>query len=436
LRVISKQGSPNDEGNRVKEEHSKKRGKKKKEEKKRKGVVSVAIELNMYRAVALAAFLYWLGTLIVSKVSFFSRYCIPSPLVGGLCFAILNTILYSAGLPYITFDSTFQTLFMNMFFTTVGFTVSIPLLLRGGKAVLIVLILASILILLQNGLGAVIMKAFGQDPRLGLAVGSISMVGGPGTAAAFGPVLEEAGAEGGSVVGLAAATFGLIMGSLMGGPVAKMLITKHNLTSSGGDEAMESDDSTFTTHSGNIVKGFMLVMLCVGIGNWVSVVLTSVTGLTFPSYIGAMLVAVVVRNVMLYGKMDFPGNEIDSMGNMCLCLFLAMALMSLKLWQLVGLALPMIIALAAQIVLMFLYAYFICFPMLGRNYDAAVEVSGLIGFGMGATSNAMANMQAVTKKYGPSPTAFFAIPIVGGMFIDFINSVCITFGVTFFGNWL
>lgn len=392
------------------------------------------ITLNMYHAVALAAALFWLGNLLVRRVRFFSRYCIPAPLVGGLCFAAVNTALYGMGFAYITFDDTLQTVFMTMFFTTVGFTVSLPLLARGGKAVLVCLLLASVMTVLQNLVGVGTLAALGEDPRLGLAVGSIALIGGPGTAAAFGPDLEAAGCAGGSVVGLAAATFGLVIGSIMGGPTARKLIEKNGLKgrAKAGSAQQTGEEDSFVTGSPRFVKGFMLVLFCLGVGNWLSSLLKTVTGMTFPGYIGAMLAAVAVRNVLDAAGSEYPGEEIETVGNMALSIFLAMAMMSLKLWELVDLALPMLAALALQILLMFLFCYFIVFRFMGRDYDGAVMVSGFIGFAMGATSNAMANMQAVTKKYGPSPAAYFAIPMVGGMFIDFVNAVVIA-GML---NWL
>lgn len=385
------------------------------------------IELNMYHAVAVAAVLFWLGDTLTKKLTVFSRYCIPAPLVGGLVFAIINTALYAAHLPYIVFDDTLQTVFMTMFFTTVGFTVSLPLLMKGGKAVLICLALASVLTVAQNVLGVVSLSAMGQDPRLGLAVGSIALIGGPGTAAAFGPDLEAAGCVGGSVVGLAAATFGLVMGSIMGGPTARRLIIKNNLeckTRSGAGLDQTEEESFYTSPS-QFVKAFMLIMFCLGFGNWISATLKDYTGMTFPAYIGAMLAAVLVRNIMGVDGHEYPEFEVETIGSMSLSLFLAMAMMGLKLWELVDLALPMMVALLLQIILMFVFCYFLVFRFMGRDYDAAVMTSGFIGFAMGATSNAMANMQAVTKKYGPSPTAYFAIPMVGGMFIDFVNAVVI-----------
>ena len=395
----------------------------------------LTVELNMYHGVALGAFLFWLGGMITDKVSLLNRYCIPAPLVGGLCFSILNCILYSAGIASISFDATLQTVFMIMFFTTVGFTVSIPTLLKGGKAVILCLFVSILMIPLQNFLGGGVMRVFGQDPLLGIGCGSIALIGGPGTAAAFGPDLEAAGAIGGSVVSIAAATFGLVAGSLIGGPTARRLIEKHDLrpaaVAAGGAPGavlaadIASEDEDFLTSSPRFIKGFMLLLLAVGVGNQVSVWLKALTGLTFPAYIGAMLVAVAVRNVMDGMKVEYPAEEIDTMGNMFLSIFLAMALAGLKLWELIDLALPMIVCLLLQCVVMFLFTYFVVFNVMGRSYDAAVMTAGFIGFAMGATSNAMANMQVVTRKYGPSPVAYFAIPMVGGMFIDFFNAVFI-----------
>ena len=390
------------------------------------------ISLNMYHAVALGAVLFWIGGVITDKVSVLNRYCIPAPLVGGLLFSIINCILTVSGVASITFDGTLQTVFQNLFFTTVGFTVSIPALLRGGKSVVLVL------------LGGGIMLAFGQDPLIGIGIGSTALIGGPATAAAYGPELVKAGAPAGAdVAALAAATFGLVSGSLMGGPVARSLIVKHNLRSTEGHAAaaksaetlaadVAGEDESFTSASPRFVKGFMLLLAALGIGAQISVWLTDLTGLTFPSYIGAMLTAVVIRNVMIAVKVEYPDQEIDTMGTMFLSIFLALALSSLKLWELVDLALPMIICLLLQCVVMVIFSYFVVFNVMGRDYEAAVMSAGFIGFAMGATSNAMANMQVVTKKYGPAPVAYFAIPMVGGMFIDFFNAVLITFNINLF----
>lgn len=391
------------------------------------------IHLNMYHAVALGAAMFWLGTILTRRIGLLNRFCIPAPLVGGLCFALANTLLYATGVAVIQFDNTLETVFMVLFFCTVGFTVSIPQLLKGGRAVILLLILGIVMIVLQNGMGGAIMALMGKNPLYGIGCGSIALIGGPGTAAGIGPDLEAAGAAGAKAVSIAAATFGLVTGSLMGGPTARRLINKYGLRSkrSGQDGAVVEDES-LSTNSARLIKGFMLILVGVGIGNQVSTWLTQLCGFSFPGYIGAMVVAVVIRNAMDAGKMEFPGGEIDAFGNVFLSIFLSMALAGLKLWQLVDLALPMIVCLAAQVVLMFLFAYFIVFRVMGKDYDAAVMTAGFIGFGMGATSNAMANMQVVSKKYGPSPIAYFAIPMVGSLFIDFFNAAMIAFNI---GLW-
>ena len=390
------------------------------------------IQLNMYHALALGAAMYALGLVLTKKIPVLSRFCIPAPLVGGLCFAVFNTILYATGTAVITFDDTLQTVFMIMFFTTVGFTVSIPLLFKSGKAVIMLLILSIVMIILQNAVGSGVMALMGKNPLFGLACGSISMIGGPGTAAGIGPDLDAVGAIGGTTVAVAAATFGLIFGSLLGGPIARKLIVKNHLRDEVVEQVTEedADDAHFTTHSNNFVYGFLLMLFCVGVGSIVTVGLTKLFGFNFPIYIGSMLVAVAVRNVIDHFKiMEFPTAEISTMGNMFLAIFLSLAFSGLKLWQLIALALPMIVALAAEVVLMVIFSWLVVFPIMGRDYDAAMITAGFIGFGMGATSNAMANMQAVSRRYGPSPSAYFVIPMVGGLFNDFFNAAIIAFAI-------
>ena len=226
------------------------------------------IQLNMYHALALGAAMYALGLVLTKKIPVLSRFCIPAPLVGGLCFAVFNTILYATGTAVITFDDTLQTVFMIMFFTTVGFTVSIPLLFKSGKAVIMLLILSIVMIILQNAVGSGVMALMGKNPLFGLACGSISMIGGPGTAAGIGPDLDAVGAIGGTTVAVAAATFGLIFGSLLGGPIARKLIVKNHLRDEVVEQVTEedADDAHFTTHSNNFVYGFLLMLFLTWLG--------------------------------------------------------------------------------------------------------------------------------------------------------------------------
>ena len=383
----------------------------------------MAINVDALTTLVAAAVLYWLGNWLVKHIRLLRQYCIPAPLVGGLLFAVANTALYASGRSYFTFNGHIQTFFMIVFFTTVGFTVRIPLLKQGGKAVIRCLVLATALTLAQNVLGALVLGMMGQDPRLGLAVGSISLVGGPGTAAAFGPVLEEAGAAGGSVVGISAATFGLIMGSVLGGPTANWLIQRKGIRGRNEDPAtvanLETDAQKLNAKRTGI--SVLLILFCMGGSYVLAEAFTAFTGITMPWFAATMLLSALMRNTTEMDEDEFPDREAEAIGNISLCAFLSMAMMSLKIWELAELAGPLVIALAAQTVLLLGFSVMIVFPKLGGDYDAAAMTAGFIGFSMGATSNAMANMQAVTNKYGPSPTAFLVIPLVGGMAIDFVN---------------
>lgn len=386
------------------------------------------IKLGVTETIVAAAVLYGVGAWLVGRLSLLRRYCIPPPLVGGLIFATINTWLHVTGRGGVSFHGGIQSFLMILFFTTVGFTVRIPLLKQGGKAVIRCLVLASILTLAQNVLGAGVLYGMGADPRLGLAVGSISLVGGPGTAAAFGPVLEEAGAIGGSVVGISAATFGLVMGSIMGGPVAEKLIQRYGLAGDvwDGPELTLDETPARRTTWAHIGRMAVLTAFCMAVGVLLARVFTDWTGITLPDYIGGMILAACVRNTTNMTEEEFPDRETDFVGNIALCFFLTMAMMSLRIWELADLAGPLVAALALQTVMMLVFSWWVVFPQLGRSYEAAVMTAGFIGFSMGATSNAVANMQAVTRRHGPSPTAFFVIPTVGGMFIDFVNVFVIT----------
>lgn len=400
------------------------------------------ISLNMYQAVAVAALVLLLGRFLVSKFSILTKYCIPEPVVGGVVYAVIHFGLRSAGILEISLDTTLQNVFMTIFFCSVGFTACFRLLKKGGVQVFIFLGLAVLMVILQNGLGATLAGLFNLDPRLGLATGSIPMVGGHGTAGAFGPVLEEAGVAGASTVAIAAATFGLVAGCVIGGPIAYKRIHQFNLKSA--ESAVGLDESTVTVDKNEVTgaidsKRFLdaalYLAIAIGAGTIVATYLQKLTimgkPMTFPSYIGAMVVAAAIRNIMDSRKKDMPLEEISTIGSFCLSLFLGMAMIGLQLWQLADLALPLVVMLIAQTTLMACFAYILVFNILGRNYDAAVMTTGFCGFGMGATPNAMANMQAVVNEYGPAPTAYFVVPLVGSLFIDFCNSIIITLFMNF-----
>lgn len=388
-----------------------------------------AIQLDMYQAAAVAALVLLLGRFLVRKVELLRHYCIPEPVAGGVVFALAHLALRQAGILEISFDSTLQTFFMVVFFCSVGFTACFRLLKKGGLQVLLFLGIAVMMCVLQNSLGAFIASAFDLDPRLGLATGSIPMVGGHGTAASFGPLLEKAGVSGASAVAIASATFGLVAGCVIGSPTAVSRIRQKKLhsfeTATGSNEVVvDKNEVTGAIDSGRFLNAALCLALAIGAGTVVSAWLNKV--FTFPIYIGAMLVAAFIRNTTDMAGKEIPMEEISTIGSFSLSLFLGLAMMGLKLWELADLAVPMVVMLVAQTVLMMVYAYFVVFNLLGKNYDAAVMTSGFCGFGMGATPNAMANMQAITQKYGPAPTAYFVVPLVGSLFIDFMNTIVIT----------
>ena len=384
----------------------------------------------MYQTIAVAVVVLILGAFLKRKISFLEKFCIPAPVIGGLIFAIFTLICYSTGILEIDFDDTLKEVCMVFFFTSVGFQANLKVLKSGGKPLLIFLVLVIVLIITQNFTAIGLANLLGLDSLTGMTTGSIPMVGGHGTAGAFGPVLEDFGISGATTVCTAAATFGLIAGSLMGGPIGNRLIKKHNLL-----ETIKNDDDTLLVeeeekherHFSMYAPAVFQLIIAVGIGTIFSKLL-SLTGMTFPIYIGAMIAAAIMRNIGEYtGKITIHMGEINDLGGICLSLFLGIAMITLKLWQLADLELPLVILLAGQVALMFLFSYIVVFNVMGRNYDAAVLVAGTCGFGMGATPNAMANMQAICEKYEPSVKAYLIIPIVGSLFADFLNSLTITF---------
>lgn len=390
------------------------------------------IELDLYQATAVAALVLLLGRVLVSKIAILRKYCIPAPVVGGFIYAILHTILRGMGILEIQGDMTLQSVFMTAFFCSVGFTASFRMLKKGGVQTVIFLGLAAAMVVLQNVLGAGLAGVFGLDPRLGLATGSIPMVGGHGTAGSFGPLLEGLGVANANVVAIASATYGLVAGCVIGGPIASSKIRKFKLGSAAsGSSTEEVAEEEAKLSSPLILDGLLYLIVAIGFGTLVSAVLGKF--MTFPSYIGAMLVGAIIRNVADMQGKEIPMEEISSLGGAALSVFLGMAMIGMKLWQLAELAVPLVVMLLAQTILMFVYANFVVFNVLGKSYDAAVMTSGFCGFGMGATPNAMANMQAITSQHGPAPTAYMVVPLVGSLFIDFVNASILTGFINFLG---
>lgn len=387
------------------------------------------IQIDMYQTLALSVVVLMLGQFLKQKINFLEKFCIPSPVVGGLIFSVLTCILYSTGVVEFTFDDTLREVCMVFFFTSVGFQANLKVLKSGGKALAIFLGLVIALIFMQNLLAVGVSHLIGLDSLVGLCTGSIPMVGGHGTAGAFGPVLEDFNVQGATTICTAAATFGLVAGSLIGGPIGKRLIEKKHLLDTivtEDDSLLIEEEKKHERHSNMYAAAVFQLILAVGLGTIISELLTK-TGLTFPIYIGAMIVAAIIRNVGEYsGKFDIYMGEINNLGGICLSLFLGIAMITLKLWQLAELALPLMILLGAQLLIIFLYTYFVVFRVMGKDYDAAVLAAGTCGFGMGATPNAMANMQVLCDRYAPSVKAYLLVPLIGSLFADFINSLVIT----------
>lgn len=388
------------------------------------------IQLDMYQTLAVAVLVLLLGNYLKKKIYFLQKFCIPAPVIGGLIFAIITCICYVTGIAEFSFDDTLREVCMVFFFTSVGFQANLKVLKSGGKSLIVFLGLVIVLIILQNLTAVGLAKLLNLNPLIGMCTGSIPMVGGHGTAGAFGPVLEDLNIKGATTICTAAATFGLIFGSLVGGPLGKRLIEKHSLlntTANEDDSLLVEDEKKHERHTNMYADAVFQLILAIGVGTIFTMLLTK-TGLTFPIYIGAMLAAALMRNICEYtGIATIHMGEINDLGGISLSLFLGMAMITLRLWELASLALPLVILLAAQVLLIIIFTYVIEFNIMGRDYDAAILVSGTCGFGTGATPNAMANMQAVCDQYVPSIKAYLLIPLVGSLFADFLNSLVITF---------
>ena len=408
-------------------------------------------QLNMAETVGFAIILLLLGRWIKKKVNFFEKYCIPAPVIGGFLFSIIVFILRQTNVAEIKFDDTLQKFFMVMFFTSVGFNASLKVLKKGGKKVVIFLFVAAGLCVMQNLVAVALSGFVGIPPLLALMTGSTPMTGGHGTSAAVAPTIEALGPiyKGANAIAIASATFGLIAGSALGGPIANRLINKHKLlpehfTKDKIKHKNEDIDEEVLKRQKPYLDGerfsmaFFYILIAMGIGSYLSMLIDYLMSMTkieahFPIYIGPMIVAAIIRNLSDNIKfMNAPTKEISILEDVALNLFLAMALMTLRLWELIDLALPVFILLIAQIVLIYIYLNVVTFRAMGSDYDAAVMVSGHCGFGMGATPNGISNMKAVTEKYVYSKMAFFVIPIVGSLFIDFANISIITIFTQFF----
>jgi ESS family glutamate:Na+ symporter len=414
-----------------------------------------SIELDMIQTAGIGALALIVGMVLTRKVAFLQKFCVPSPVSGGIIFSLITLVLYGFCDVEVSFDGTLKDVFMLAFFTSVGFQSDLKVIKQGGRLLVIMLTLLVVIIALQNLMPMGITRLMGVDSLIGMAAGSISTTGGHGTAGGFASVLEGMGLHGAGTVGMAAATFGLIAGSMIGGPLAEKIVrtklTHEQMQPQDEDidpamAGIESDEASPTGRTKRVstneqefqqyAKAAYCILLVMGGGTILSWLFAK-TGITFPTYFGALILAAIVRNTIGFvsykdnGKWEKAEKLLDmerivSVGNICLSMFLGMAMISLRLWELQSLALPLIVILVSQVVMMALFAYFVAFPLLGRDYDAAVLCAGMCGFGLGAIPNAMANMSAVCYKYRYTVKPFLIVPIIGAMFADLINTGMIT----------
>ncbi len=401
------------------------------------------IKLDLLQTLSMAALVYFGGIQLRKRVGWLDRLNIPAAVVGGLCFTLLVMLLRERGVS-VQLDTALQSTLSVAFFTSIGMSASLALLRVGGIQVLIFLALATLFCFVQNFTGMAIAHGFGENPLLGVMAGSVTLVGGPATGLAFAPVFEQAGLRGAAPLALTAATAGIVCGGLVGGPVGTYLIRRYGLKPAPPnaraaqvaqaelDPAPETLVVEVDREDTSLMRNIAILALAMGLGSLVSSYIQS-HGITMPGYIGAMLVASVLRNLDDGTRwLRIDQRAMEFMGNLALNIFLVVALMSLKLWELAGLALPLFVILVAQVILVLLFALTVSFRLMGKDYESAVMASGFIGFVLGTTANAVANMRALVARFGAAPRAFLIVPLVGAFFIDFTNAIIITF----FVNWL
>ncbi len=384
------------------------------------------IKLDSAVTLAFAAALLLIGYFVKNKVKLLDKYCIPAPVIGGFIFMFVTWLGHLTGTFSFTFENIFQNAFMLAFFTTVGLGASYKLLVKGGKLLVVYWLIAGVVSILQNTLGIAISKVIGLEAPYALLASAISMIGGHGAALSYGTTFGEMGYEVAPLVGAAAATFGLISAVLIGGPLGRRLIEKYNLKPE-EDSSFDTSVTDVNVSSGkklshlDVIKNVSAILICMAFGTVIAGWISTLIGMGFPSYVGAMFVAVILRNVNekvhLY-RFDFA--LVDEIGNVMLSLYLSLALMTLKLWELSGLIGGVAIVVFSQVLMLSLLGYFVVFRILGKNYDAAVMVAGLAGHGLGATPSAIVNMTAVNEKYGMSRKAMMIVPIVGAFLVDVI----------------
>jgi glutamate:Na+ symporter, ESS family len=398
------------------------------------------LKLDLLQTLTLAGLVYYAGIQLRARLLWVDRLNIPSAVVGGLLFTTLVLLLHGRVLT-LELDTALQPLLSVAFFTSIGMGASLALLRAGGLQVLVFLLFSTAFCLVQNFVGMGIAGAFGQNPLLGVMAGSVTLVGGPATGMAFAPIFEQAGLRGAGPVALTSATVGIVFGGLVGGPIGTYLIRRFRLSSGSGSRSelnAELDASPemlmveVDQEDSPLIRNLVVLALAMGLGSIVSGYIQSL-GITLPAYIGAMVVASLLRNLDdTTNWLRIDQRTMEFVGNLALNIFLVVALMNLKLWELAHLALPLSVIIAAQVIVVLVFAVTASFRLMGGDYDSAVMASGFVGFVLGTTANAVANMRALVVRFGAAPRAFLVVPLVGAFFIDFTNAIIINL----FVNWL
>jgi ESS family glutamate:Na+ symporter len=398
------------------------------------------IKLDLLQTLTCAALVYFVGIQLRKRIGFLDRLNIPSAVIGGLLFTTLTLLLRERHID-VELDTALQAMLSVAFFTSIGMGASLSLLRAGGLQVLVFLLFASAFAVVQNFTGMAIADAFHQHPLLGVIAGSVTLVGGPATGMAFAPIFEHAGLRGAAPLALTSATAGIVCGGLVGGPVGTWLIERFRLAPHSVSRAelrAELDTPSpalvveVDREDSSLIRNLVVLALAMGLGSIVSGYIQSL-GVTLPAYIGAMLVASALRNVDdATGWFKIDERAMEFVGNLALNIFLVVALMNLRLWELAHLALPLTAILIVQVLVVLVFAITASFRLMGKDYDSAVMASGFVGFVLGTTANAVANMRALVVRYGPAPRAFLVVPLVGAFFIDFTNAIIITLFVNWF----
>lgn len=411
------------------------------------------LKLDLIHTLAFGGVVLYLGYAIRKAIPFLGRYNMPAPVIGGMLISLLVLVARQMDRQLFQFDTTLRDPLMIAFFTTIGFGASFGLLKKGGPQVLLFFVLSTIAAIGQNLVGAGVAVATGQHPLFGVLCGSVTLTGGPATGLAFAPQFEAAGVPGAAAIAVAAAMFGIVAGGILGAPLGTVLVERlHRKKSNGAGAAGNSIQTAAEVvekrlvetvedvpvgedvESFTLMKNVGIILVAMWAGSWVGAGFTAL-GMTLPAYIGAMLVAAAIRNFDdATGWFGLSQSTLDDIGNVALSFFLVLALMTLELWKLAAVALPLFAVLVFQVLLIAGYCFWPIFARMGKDYDAAVMASGFCGFMMGTTANAMANMDALAKRYGAAPRAFLVVPMVGAFFIDFTNAVLIQFCLNFFGK--